>query len=163
MHDDECHFRARCVCSVSGKQPRRTGETQWFPLPLRASWLFIHEEKHKRVFLSFVLLQWYSTPTDESSLTKLASNGAVSLNIQKEEEEEGMSAGQAHLPSKQQSHYGEEYGQNKEYIGGAHHCVVGELIWLSSNLLDVEAHWEYEGSHTEEDHCDRGKTQKEKH
>lgn len=102
-------------------------------------------------------------PRMSQVLTKLASNGAVSLNIQKEEEEEGMSAGQAHLPSKQQSHYGEEYGQNKEYIGGAHHCVVGELIWLSSNLLDVEAHWEYEGSHTEEDHCDRGKTQKEEH
>ena len=64
-----------------------------------------------------------------------------------------MSAWQAYLPSKQQSHYGEEYGQYEEHIGGAHHCVVGQLIWLSSNLADVEAHWEYESSHTEQDHC----------
>lgn len=70
-----------------------------------------------------------------------------------------MSAGQAYLPSKQQSHYGEEYGQDEEYVGGAHHCVVGELIWLSSNLVDVEADREYESSHTEQDHCDRGNTE----
>ncbi len=68
-----------------------------------------------------------------------------------------MSARQAYLPSKQQSHYGEEYRQNKEDVGGAHHCVVGELIRLSSNLVDVKANREYEGSHTEQDHCDRGK------
>lgn len=101
-------------------------------------------------------------PTDESSLVKLASNGAVSLNIQKEGEE-GMSAGQAHLPRKQQSHYGEEYGQDKEHIGGAHHCVVGELIRLTSNLIDVESQWENEGGHTEEDHCGRGKTKRGEH
>lgn len=63
-----------------------------------------------------------------------------------------MSAGQAYLTSKQQSYYGEEYGQNEEYIGRAHHCVVGQLIRLSSNLIDVEADWEYESSHTEQDH-----------
>lgn len=73
-----------------------------------------------------------------------------------------MSAGQAYLPSKQQSHNGEEYGQNEQYVGGAHHCVVGELIWLSSHLVDVEADWEYESGHTEEDHCDRGKTEAHK-
>lgn len=72
---------------------------------------------------------------------------------------EGMSAGQAYLPSKQQSHDGEEYRQDEEHIGGAHHCVVGKLIWLSSNLVDVEANGEYEGSHAEQDHCDRGKTE----
>lgn len=64
-----------------------------------------------------------------------------------------LSAGQAHLPRKQQSHYGEEYGQNEEDVGGAHNCVVWQLIWLSSNLVDVEANWEYESSHTEQDHC----------
>lgn len=79
--------------------------------------------------------------------------GGVSPKVQKEEE--GMSAGQAHLPSKQQSHYGEEYGQNKEHIGGAHHRVVGQLIRLPSNLIDVEADWEYEGGRTEQDHCGR--------
>lgn len=99
-----------------------------------------------------------NTATEESILTKVPSNGGASSKIQKEEE--GMSARQAYLPSKQQSHYGEEYGQNKEYIGGAHHCVVGELIWLSSDLVDIEADWEYEGSHTEEDHCGRGKTER---
>lgn len=62
------------------------------------------------------------------------------------------SAGQANLPSKQQSHNGEEYGQNEEYVGGAHHRVVGELIWLSSNLVDVEADGEYKSSHAEQDH-----------
>lgn len=74
-------------------------------------------------------------------------------------EEEGVSAGQAYLTSKQQSHYGEEYGQNKEYIGRADHCVVGQLIWLSSNLIDVEADWEDESSHTEQDHCDGRKAE----
>lgn len=67
-----------------------------------------------------------------------------------------MSAGQAHLPGKQQSHYSEEYGQNEEYVGGAHHCVVGQLIWLSSNLVDVESNWENERSHTEQDHPREG-------
>lgn len=65
------------------------------------------------------------------------------------------STGQAHLPSKQQTHYGEEYGQNEEHIGGTHHRVVGQLIWLTPDLADVEADWEYEGGHTEQDHCDR--------
>lgn len=74
-----------------------------------------------------------------------------------------MSAGQAHLPRKQQSHYGEEYGQDKEHIGGAHHCVVGELIRLTSNLIDVESQWENECGHTEEDHCGEGKTKREEH
>lgn len=78
----------------------------------------------------------------------------------KEEEEDGMSTGQAYFPSKQQSYYGEEYGENKEDVGGAHHCVVGELIGLTSDLVDVEADGEYEGSHTEEDHCQRGSTEK---
>lgn len=71
---------------------------------------------------------------------------------EEEDEEEGTSAGQAHLPSKQQPHYGEEYGQDEENVGGAHHSVVGQLIWLSSNLVDVEADGEYESSHTEQDH-----------
>lgn len=63
-----------------------------------------------------------------------------------------MSARQTYLPSKQKSHYGEEDGQDEENVRGAHHCVVGEFIWLSSNLVDVEANWEDESSHTEEDH-----------
>lgn len=72
-----------------------------------------------------------------------------------------MSAGQTHLTSKQESHYGEEYGQNEEYIGRAHHCVVGQFIWLSSNFIDVEADWEDESSHTEQDHCDRRRTEEQ--
>lgn len=63
-----------------------------------------------------------------------------------------MSAGEADLPSEQQSHYGEEYGENKQHVGGAHHRVVGELVASSSNLIDVEAHREDEGSRAEEDH-----------
>lgn len=101
-----------------------------------------------------------NTATEESSLAKFACDGGVSSEIQKEEEEEGKSAGQAYLPGEQQPHYGEEYGQNEEYVGGAHHCVVGELIWLSSHLVDVEADWEYEGSHAEQDHCDGGNKKK---
>lgn len=75
---------------------------------------------------------------------------------EEEEEEEGISAGEADLPSKQQSYYGEEDGQDEEDVGGAHHGVVGQLIWLSSNLVDVEADGEYESSHTEQDHPREG-------
>ena len=77
-----------------------------------------------------------------------------------QKEEQGASARQTYLPSKQQPHYGEEYGEDKEYVGGAHHGVVGELIRLSTDLVDVEADWEDEGGHTEEDHWDGGKEKK---
>lgn len=74
--------------------------------------------------------------------------------------EADTSAGQANLPSKQQPHDGEEYGQNEEHIGGAHPGVVGQLVRLPADLIDVEADWEYERGHTEQDHCDR-KTEEE--
>lgn len=121
--------------------------------------------KRKNTNRCFSVLFYFNdisnTATEETILTKVAFNGGVSPKVQREKE--GMSAGQAYLPSKQQSHYGEEYGQDKEYIGGAHHCVVGELIRLSSNLVDVEADWEYESSHTEQNHCDRAEAHKEEH
>lgn len=60
---------------------------------------------------------------------------------------------QADLACKQESHYGEEDGQDEEDVGGAHHGVVGKLIRLTSNFLDIEAHWEDEGGHAEQDHC----------
>lgn len=70
------------------------------------------------------------------------------------------SSRQANLPGKQQPHDGEEYGENKEDIRGAHHCVVGEFIGLSSDLVDVEPDGEDESSHAEQNHCDRGENRR---
>lgn len=93
------------------------------------------------------------------SFAALAQLSQVQLSFRPENHKNGkmnLSAGQANLPGKQQSHDGEEYGQNEQHIGGAHHCIVGELIRLSSNFVDVETDWEYEGGHTEEDHACEG-------
>jgi len=82
----------------------------------------------------------------------LASNCGVSPKKTKGEE----SAGQADLSGKQQSDDGEEYGQDEEHVGGAHHRVVGQLVRLPTDLFDVEADGEDEGGHAEQDHCDGG-------
>lgn len=66
---------------------------------------------------------------------------------------EESSAWEANLSCKQQSHYGEEDGEDKEDVRGAHHRVVGQLVWLTSDLVDVEAYWEDERCHAEQDHC----------
>lgn len=69
--------------------------------------------------------------------------------------QKGLSARQADLPSEQQSHYREEDGEDKEYIRGAHHRVVGQFVRLTPHLINVKSYWEDEGSHTEQDHCKR--------
>lgn len=66
---------------------------------------------------------------------------------------EEFSAWEANLSCKQQSHYGEEDGEDKQHVRGAHHRVVGQLVWLTSHLVDVEAYWEDERCHAEQNHC----------
>lgn len=63
------------------------------------------------------------------------------------------SAWEANFPRKQQSHYGEEDGEDEEHIRGADHCVVGQLVWLAPHLVDIEAYGEDERCHAKQDHC----------
>lgn len=63
------------------------------------------------------------------------------------------SAWEANFACKQQSHYGEEDGEDKEHIRGADYRVVGQLVRLASHLVDIEAYGEDERRHTEQDHC----------
>lgn len=119
--------------------------------------MIIHPKgKHTQVLHSFDLPHSTFNTARKESIQKKMPLIVVFLYTKRKK-----SAGQAYLPSKQQSHNGEEYGQNEEYVGGAHRCVVGELIWLSPNLVDVEAHGEDESSHAEQDHCDKGETDTE--
>lgn len=59
---------------------------------------------------------------------------------------------EADFPCKQQSHYGEEDGEDEEHVWRADHRVVGQLVRLPSNLVDIEAYWEDECCHAEQDH-----------
>lgn len=62
------------------------------------------------------------------------------------------SAGEANFAGEQESHYGEEDGEDEEHIGGAHHRVVGQLVRLAPHLVDVEAYGKDERRHAEQDH-----------
>ena len=66
----------------------------------------------------------------------------------------GYSAWQTHLTGKQESHYGEEDGEDEEHVGGAHNSVVGEFVGLAPYLIDVEAYGKDECRHAEQDHCE---------
>lgn len=67
---------------------------------------------------------------------------------------------EANFSCKQQSHYGEEDGEDEEHIRGAHHRVVGQLVRLASHLVDIEAYGEDERRHTEQDHCKQREREK---
>lgn len=62
------------------------------------------------------------------------------------------SAREANFACKQQSNYGEEDGENKQHVRGADHCVVGQLVGLTSHFIDIEAYWKDERRHAEQDH-----------
>lgn len=62
------------------------------------------------------------------------------------------SAREANFACKQKSHYGEEDGEDKQHIRGTDHRVVGQLVWLTSHLVDIEAYGEDESRHAEQDH-----------
>lgn len=62
------------------------------------------------------------------------------------------SAWEADFAGKQKSHYGEEDGEDKEHVRGAHHRVVGQLVRLPPHLVDIEAYGEDERRHAEQDH-----------
>lgn len=66
------------------------------------------------------------------------------------------SAWEANFARKQQSHYGEENGEDKQHVRGADHRVVGQLVRLTSHLVDIEAYGEDECRHAEEDHWKEG-------
>jgi len=66
------------------------------------------------------------------------------------------SAWEANFACKQQSHYGEEDGEDKQHVRGADHCVVGQLVRLTSHLVNIEAYGEDECRHAEEDHWKEG-------
>lgn len=66
------------------------------------------------------------------------------------------SAWEANFACKQKSHYGEEDGEDKQHIRGSDHRVVGQLVWLSSHLVDIEAYGEDECRHAEQDHWKEG-------
>lgn len=66
------------------------------------------------------------------------------------------SAREANFARKQQSHYGEEDGEDKQHVRRAHHRVVGKLVRLTSHLVDIEAYGEDECRHAEEDHASEG-------
>lgn len=101
--------------------------------------------KHKQV--SFDLNDTSHTGMEESNPPPL---------VEFLQKHKHKSSRQANLPGKQQPHDGEEYGENKEDIRGAHHCVVGEFIGLSSDLVDVEPDGEDESSHAEQNHSCEG-------
>ena len=71
----------------------------------------------------------------------------------------GVSAWQADFAGEQQSHDGKKYGEHKEHVGGAHNCVVGQLVGLTSDLADVEADGKDQRRHAEQHHC--GPTEEE--
>ena len=66
------------------------------------------------------------------------------------------SAWEANFACKQKSHYGEEDGEDKQHIRGSDHCVVRQLVWLPSHLVDIEAYGEDECRHAEQDHWKEG-------
>lgn len=66
------------------------------------------------------------------------------------------SAREANFACKQKSHYGEEDGEDEQHIRGTDHRVVGQLVWLTSHLVDIEAYWEDESRHAEQDHSSKG-------
>ena len=72
-----------------------------------------------------------------------------------------MSTRKADLPREQQSHYGEEDGQDKQDVGGAHYSIVGQLVGLASHLVDVKPYREYQCCHTEQHHFG-GETKRER-
>lgn len=67
------------------------------------------------------------------------------------------SAWEANFACKQQSHYGEEDWEDEQHVWGADHRVVGKLVRLASHLVDIEAYWEDERRHAEQDHWKQGR------
>lgn len=70
------------------------------------------------------------------------------------------SAWEANFAGKQQSHYSEEDGEDKQHIRGAHHRVVGQFVRLASHLVYIEAYGEDECRHAEQDHWKEGAREK---
>lgn len=70
-----------------------------------------------------------------------------------------LSAWEANLARKQESHYREEDGEHEEHVRGADHRVVGQLVRLPPHLVDVEAYGEDERRHAEQDHWEEGARQ----
>lgn len=70
------------------------------------------------------------------------------------------SAREANFACKQQSHYGEEDGEDEQHVRGADHRVVGQLVRLASHLVDIEAYGEDERRHAEQDHWREGVREK---
>lgn len=66
------------------------------------------------------------------------------------------SARETNFPCKQQSNYSEEDGEDEEHVRRADHRVVGQLVRLTSHLVDIEAYWEDERCHAEQDHWREG-------
>lgn len=72
------------------------------------------------------------------------------------------SAREANFACKQQSHYGEEDGEDEQHVRGADHCVVGQLVRLTSHLVDIEAYWEDQCCHAEQDHWKERRRERER-